>query len=243
MPPDRQHIRLLRETGLIGLLFILCVSAGNANSIDQARWRFEVLLDDKKIGYHDFIVSSDDGVQKVQSEAKFNVKLLFVNVFSYRHRNEETWQGNCLSSIDAETESNGKDFSVGGGSTDTGFQLKTEPLENQLPPCIMTFAYWNPDFLMAEQLLNSQTGEYEKVAIGREGEEVLTIDGQDISATKYSVSVAAGPITLWYAAEDQRWLALESVVTGGRILRYQPLSLPEARMPTYAIASKQNSGG
>lgn len=209
------------------LLALFYTASVSADLPEPARWQFEVLLDEKKIGYHDFTVSQRDGNQVVKTEAKFNVKLLFVNVFSYHHQNEETWRDNCLSSIDAETASNGKDFVVRGQASTAEFQIQTESTANELPPCIMTFAYWNPEFLTAEKLLNSQSGDYEKVTIAKEGEEGLLVKGQNIQAIKYSVSGAAAPITLWYAAADHRWLALESVVKGGRILRYKPVNLPD----------------
>ena len=47
------------------MLFLFYAASANANLTDQARWEFEVLLDGKKIGYHDFSVSEVDGVQTV----------------------------------------------------------------------------------------------------------------------------------------------------------------------------------
>jgi len=219
---------------LFAILFLFYASGVSANLSGQDRWQFEVLLDDKKIGYHDFIVSEEDGRQTVSTEANFNVKLLFVNVFSYRHQNEETWRDNCLSSIRSETATNGKDFMLRGQASEGEFQIQTESYKNELPSCVMTFAYWNPEFLKADRLLNSQSGDYEEVIIAKEGEEELQVNGQDIQAIRYSVSGAAAPITLWYAAADHRWLALESVVKGGRVLRYKPLSLPDALTASHA---------
>ena len=222
---------------LIAILFLFCVNAAVAGLSDQERWQFEVLLDEKKIGYHDFLVSEKDGKQTVSSEARFNVKLFFVNIYSYRHQTEEVWRDNCLSAIEAETAANGKDFLVRGKADAGEFKILTESNENELPPCIMTFAYWNPKFLKADSLLNSQTGDYENVSIDREGEEVLQVNGLDIRAIRYSVNGAAAPITLWYAAADHRWLALESMVNGGRVLRYKPVSLPES-MPGFLAAGE-----
>lgn len=221
---------------LLALLFVFYASAAIASFPDQAQWEFEVLLDGKKIGYHNFAVSEEEGNQVVSSEAKFDVKLLFVNVFSYRHQLEETWRDNCLDSISAETVSNGDDFMVNGELVDGAFQLTPADSTEKLPPCVKTFAYWNPDFLTAEKLLNSQTGEYEAVSIVREGREELLLDGEELQAVRYSIEGAAAPITLWYSAADYRWLALESVVRGGRILRYEPVNLPEPLPVSLAVA-------
>ena len=61
------------------------------------------------------------------------------------------------------------------------------------------------------------------------------MNGQNIQAIRYSVSSAAAPITLWYAAVDNRWLALESVIKGGRILRYKPVKLPDTLSASSAV--------
>ena len=222
---------------LLTLLVLFYAVAASASSPPQDRWQFEVLLDDRPIGYHNFILSEKNGRQVISAEARFNVKFLFVNLFSYRHQNEEIWEDNCLTSINAETLSNGTEFVVRGQAASEGFQIQVESSANKLPPCIMSFAYWNPEFLKARKLLNSQTGDYEKVTIVKEGEEGLLVDGQNIHSIRYSVSGAAAPITLWYAAVDNRWLALESVLKGGRILRYK-----QVRLPNTLFASKTAGG-
>ena len=215
-------------------IFLLTVNAA-ANPSQSSQWQFKVLLDDREIGTHHFTVSESNGQQTIQTEASFDVNVLFINLYRYRHQSTEVWQGNCLRSIDSETDANGKPFLVAGKlvagklvagqAKDNYFQINTASAEKELPPCIMTFAYWNPAFLAEEKLLNSQTGIYEDVTITRIGEESFQLNGKSVVAIKYHIDLKAGPITLWYSANDFRWLALESVAAGGRILRYEPLTI------------------
>ncbi|MDB4453007.1 DUF6134 family protein [bacterium] len=207
------------------LLFLFTVNA-SASLPQQSQWQFKVLLDSREIGSHQFTVSRANGQQTIQTDASFDVKVLFVNLYRYRHQNTEVWQGNCLRSINAETDANGKQFSVAGQANDSYFQVNTASTETELPACIMTFAYWNPAFLTEDKLLNSQTGEYEDVTITRVGEESLRVNDEAVAAVRYLIDLKAGPITLWYGASDFRWLALESVAAGGRTLRYEPLTIP-----------------
>ena len=74
---------------------------------------------------------------------------LFINLYRYRHQSTEVWQDNCLRSIDSVTDANGKPFLVEGNlvagqAKDNYFQVNTAGTETELPPCVMTFAYWNP---------------------------------------------------------------------------------------------------
>ena len=92
------------------------MQAANASleQVNEKRWQFDVLLDDKPIGVHTFAVE-DTGTQlRLETTASFDVKFLFITAFRYRHQNTEVWQDGCLSSIDAVTDSNGKELVVRG---------------------------------------------------------------------------------------------------------------------------------
>lgn len=206
---------------VIGLL--LLPSTVFANTVTDS-WKFDVFLDDKKIGYHDFYVRQNDDSIEMQTRAEFDVNVLFVNLYRYRHQNTERWQDGCLQEIRASTDANGDDFLVSGTSQPSGFVIENSSSAGDLPVCVKTFAYWDPDFLRADRLLNPQTGEYEKVEVKEIGEEVIELSGEAVPAVRYELLADAAPISLWYSQEDQRWLALETIATGGRVLRYSPKS-------------------
>lgn len=190
-------------------------------------WRFEVLLDDKQIGYHDFNVTDDSGRQVLQTEASFDVKFLFITAFRYRHQNTEIWSNGCLTSIEAATNSNGDKLTVSGQQIGDVFTVERAAGDAALDRCVRTFAYWNPEILDAERLLNSQTGEYERVVVIPEGEDQVYVDGSSVDAYRYRLVAEAGDILLWYTRDvARRWLALEAPAKGGRTLRYKPLSIP-----------------
>ena len=212
-----------------GTMAAACWHASMAVAATETRdWRFEVLLDDKQIGYHDFNVTDDGQRQVLETEASFDVKFLFITAFRYRHQNTEVWNDGCLSSIAAATDNNGDLLEVDGRQVDDAFRLSRDSGEATLEDCVQTFAYWNPAILDAERLLNSQTGEYESVSVEFEGEDRITLDGSPVDALRYRLMAEAGDIKLWYSDDSaRRWLALEAPAKGGRTLRYQPLSVPE----------------
>ena len=217
-----------RRQGLLATI-VFCVVSTYAHASDELpgkQWRFDVLLDDKRIGYHTFEVQQDGAGQVLTTEASFDVKFLFVTAFRYRHQNTEVWREGCLSSIDAATDSNGKKLIVRGTAGPEGFNLQNGNSSTALPACVQSFAYWNPAVLESARLLNSQTGVYETVSVTFESREQILVAGRLVDALRYRLSAQAGDITLWYASTDGTWLGLEAPAKGGRKILYQAATVP-----------------
>lgn len=186
------------------LLAAAVLAPGLASASAEREWRFRVLLDASEVGTHTFRVTDHVGERLVTSSARFKVKLLFINAYTYAHDARERWQGDCLSELDARTDDNGERVTV-----------RTRP-----SACVMSFAYWNPRMLEQKQLLNAQTGELTEVRIQPLGEETVRVRGAPLSARRYAVHAPKFRIDLWYAA-DSSWVQLESRTAGGRLLRYE----------------------
>lgn len=212
----------LNRIALMIVVVMLAPSSISAAAGDAARsLNFNVFLDDSKIGFHRFDIDAGTaGNRIVHSEARFDVKFLLFTAFRYRHENSERWDDGCLVAIDAETDSNGKQTEVSGERTDSGFAVSTAGEVRTLPTCVMTFAYWNPDFLAEDKLLNPQTGEYLDVDVTQRPEEQVVVGGREVTAVPYEIRAKGMEITVWYSP-DNEWLALESLAKGDRVIRYE----------------------
>lgn len=206
-------------TVLIGLT-LASTATGQVPDVEVDHWDFDVYLDDKKVGKHEIKVSDAGGVKQVQSDANFDYKILFFTAYRYRHSAAERWAGNCLAEFDASTNANGDRMRVSGEQSGTVFFVERDGNPIELPECVMTFAYWNPDFLDQSRLLNPQTGEYVDVHVEKVGNEVLEVRGQPVAATRFKLTAYEVDLTIWYSDDDE-WLALESVAKGGHIIRYE----------------------
>lgn len=182
-------------------------------------WDFQVFLDDAPIGYHRFTLNDERDGRTMKTEARFEVKVLFVTVYRYVHEASEFWRGNCLAKLDARTNDDGARLVTGAVAEGKGLTVSTARGNATLEGCVMSFAYWNPQILRQSQLLNVQTGEYQAVSIAVIGDENIAVRGAPVAAKRYRITGPKNPIDLWYSA-DSDWLALESTVSGGRRLRY-----------------------
>ena len=201
-----------------GMLCCLVLSSGASATTGQ-EWRFRVYLDDREIGHHHFTLTLDGQEERLATRANFSVTFLKIPFFTYMHDNVELWQDDCLSSIRSTTNQNGSEFHVDGTLTDDGFYVTTNTGKQILPACISTFAYWDKSFLQRDRLLNSQTGEYLDVEVDFLGEDDVIVGQASTPARRYRLTANELEIDVWYSHDD-RWLALESLTGGGRLLRY-----------------------
>jgi len=186
----------------------------------QRVYEFDVNLDKRPIGTHRFTVSRQpDGTADIRSAATFDVKLLGITAYRYRHQAAEQWKEGCLASIDATTNDNGKSLKVAGLRRDDRFQLD-HPTSTPLPACLAAYAYWDRDLLLRQDaLLNPQTGKLDALRVEPLGRETLELQGQAVAAERYRLHAAQNVIDLWYSARGD-WLRLEST-TGSRRLIYR----------------------
>ncbi len=188
---------------------------------DGAReWHFSALLDGKKIGYQTFRLTEQGEHKVLVSEARYKVKILFVNVYSYRHDDREEWRGDCLTGIESRTDDNGDHFEVHGSLAQSHMVVDAGDGTKRLPGCVMTFAYWNPAILTADRLLNSETGEYMAVQVSDRGPDTITAAGREQPAHRYTLTTSKFSLDLWYSP-DREWLGLETTTESGRRLRYR----------------------
>ena len=213
-------------TGALAAATLTFAALAHAGSVDTGEidtsqeWNFRVYLDDAEIGYHNFRLVDEGGQQQLMTEAEFRVKFLFITAYRYEHTNEETWQGDCLQEISSRTDANGKRFVVSGARAGDGFAVKANNELREVPGCVKTFAYWNADILNEPALMNSQTGELLPVTVTPLAEETLVVRGEATPARRFKLIARNMELDVWYSSDD-RWLALESTVKGGRKLRYE----------------------
>jgi hypothetical protein len=201
------------------ILLLACMTSAAGYASTSGEWWFKVYLDEKEIGYHHYRLTPKGDTQELLSEARFDVTLLTIPVYSYRHNNREIWSDDCLLRITSSTDSDGEINRLEGADNGDAFIIRTEDDATSLPGCVASFAYWNRSLLYRDRLLNPQTGEYIEVQLEYLGKQSIPFDSARRVAHRYRLKTDKSPIELWYS-DNNRWLALESTVAGDRSLRY-----------------------
>lgn len=188
---------------------------------------YEVRLDGKPIGTHRFTITVDaEHGTTVRADARFDVRLLGVTLYRYRHRVEERWADGCLHAISARTDDNGHVADVEGQSEGDGFEIRVRsdgrPTSTSVAAarCLWSFAYWNPALAGQTRLLDPGTGRVEAVTMTAAAPPPPDL-AQLVQAPLRGLHIGglAEPIDVWYAGE--RWVGLDTIVRGGRRLSYR----------------------
>ena len=205
----------------------LVASSASGWAAAEKTFAFDVWLDDRSIGEHTVDVEENGTQVSVRTEARFDVKLLFVNVFKYRHEAEEVWNGDCVASFESRTRSNGKRYEVAAQTLSAAVDAVpvvrlmraagTDRAETELQTCLGTYAYWDLARLDRAELMNTQTGSFDPAELISLGRAPLPRQPGRM-AQKYVLRTEDAEIGLWYG-DDGAWLALQTE-TQGRMLTY-----------------------
>ncbi len=211
---DRSTLLVPTLVLLLGALVFLAHSA----SAEQGReipkdLHYDVWIDAKPLGTHAYRFSRDAAgdLLQVDSNAVFNVKVLFVNVFSYNHSATELWNGQCLSSISSNTTTNGEKEAI---------ELRFDDAN-----CPGTYTYWDRSRLERSILTNAQTGEQEDASLQKLASTPLPRPSKKVKLSRevqtiehYQLTTPSADFLLWY--DDQGRNLMMQTTNDGRTITY-----------------------
>jgi len=133
---------------LLAAVSLPVTAPAHAQSGGSTVWNFRVYLDDKPIGYHRFTLTRQGEEGELKSEARFDVKVLFINAYRYVHDATERWSGRCLKSMTARTDDDGERFAVNASIEGAGLNVAVTrgavqgaaPVVRKIDGCAMSFA-------------------------------------------------------------------------------------------------------
>jgi hypothetical protein len=182
------------------------LAAAPAMAQDTGEWNFIATLNGNPIGTHRFVVAGPSAARSVDSRAQLLVRVLGIPVYRYGHRANERWQGDCLRELRADTDDDGR---------------RQQVEQRYDGECLMSFAYWNPRLLAQQHLIDPQTGRLEPVQVEQLADAPVDVGGRPVPAKGWRLVTKAQRISVWYAAEGGRWIALDAEVKGSGTLRYR----------------------
>jgi hypothetical protein len=190
--------------------------------------RFGVFREGSRIGDHVVRFARDGGLLAVEVAIDLEVRLGFIPLFRYAHRNREVWEGDRLVALDARTDDNGTAYRV--SVRRDGGSLRVDGSEGPatVPADAMPTSYWRPDTVARSVFVNTQYGNVEDLSIRPAGPEAIEAGGRTVDARRYLLQGSLA-LDVWYAGDE--WAKLAFTARGSRIdyVRDTPVRVAAAR--------------
>lgn len=186
---------------------------------------FTAYRNGSRFGFHTIDFSTEGKRIIVDIEIAFDVKLAFIPLYRYRHKNREVWEEGKLISLKTETDDNGEAQAVRVERAGGRLLVEGSGGNLDLPGDTLTTSYWNEAAVTKGEWLDTQAGKIARSVVTKRKPETVLAEGQRVEATPYDLE---GDITctLWYA--DGRWVKLKFIGEDGSVIDYA-LEAPEER--------------
>lgn len=211
---------LVARRSLIGALAALALVAppwGRGRGAAAEPIFFRAYRNGEPIGTHKLSFVEDGDTLTVDIEISFQVKILFLTVYSYHHTNRETWQNGRLAAIETRTDDNGDLFSVSGRAVGDRFEVEGSSGRLSLPADIVPSSYWDEAMATRGEWLDTQSGKLARSAVKPQPPEAVKVDRRTVPAKRYAL---VGDITcdLWY--HEGEWVKLLFIGEDGSAIDY-----------------------
>ena len=159
---------------------------------------FRIMQNGDNIGRHTVKFKRIKDDLHVDIAIDIEVRILFIPVFSYSHRNHEVWQGGRLISLKSETDDNGEKQWVKANATDRALEVDSSSGSFEAPLGTFPTSYWSPQTISKSVLLDTQHGKLLNVSVSPAVDDFLVTPLGEISTKRYDVSGDLR-LSLWYS--------------------------------------------
>lgn len=174
---------------------------------------FDVVRGGESIGTHRVTFRPDGDSLTIEIAIDLTVRLAFIPVFRYSHRNTEVWRDGKLVRLDSSTDDDGNKYRVSAVATAEGIKVTDAEGRSYIAsPDTVPTSYWNAALLERSELLNTQDGTLMPIRV--ESRQAAA-DG----ATHFRLIKGedATPIDVWYDSRVKNWNKLRFVARGSTI--------------------------
>ncbi|MGI9499420.1 MAG: DUF6134 family protein [Geminicoccaceae bacterium] len=205
----------LCQAGLFGLNAASWPAFGAVKA--RAPLNFIAYRNGSRLGFHRIDFSEDGERLTVDIEIAFDVKLAFIPLYRYRHRNYEVWEDGRLVSLKSETDDNGDAFKV--RVNRQGDRLMVDGVDGKLevPGNTLSTSYWNEAAMNSGVWLDTQEGKLVRSEVTKKSAEPVMVGGASVAAMPYEL-VGDISCTLWY--HDGRWVKLRFIGEDDSVIEY-----------------------
>jgi len=183
---------------------------------------FRLIRHGSEIGRHTVTFERRADSLAVQINVDVLVTLISIPIVRYTHRASETWRGDALYALTAETDKNGDHQRMSAQRSDEGLVVTGSKAARYVAPAAaLPTSYWNKRMLDGP-MISLEDGKLLRPKVEDRGsEDIRNAAGATIKATHYNLS-GAFDVDVFYDQSDA-WASLAVTVADGSEVRYERL--------------------
>jgi hypothetical protein len=215
--------RVCQATKLISFLAVAPTGPAIAKNVDPVKLygneiRFDVLRDGDKVGAHVVRFARDRDTLFVHSKFDLAIRLLGFTIYDYRYVSRALWRDGRLIELEARTDDDGKEHWVRAGVDGEGLEVNGPAGRFVAPMDVLPTNHWNAVVLGSDRVLNTLTGNLNRVEIVDLGDAVVeTAAGR--RAARHFRYTGELETEVWYDARG-RWVKLRFQAKDGSTIDY-----------------------
>ncbi len=187
---------------------------------DARNIQFSVERDGKPIGTHATTISKRGETTSVTINMSLKAGLFGIPLYRFRYKANETWNGNQLQSLKVSVNDNGDKSNLSGKRSGGSFSWSMNGQNDRANGAVFPTNHWNKAVLKQNKVLNTLTGNINRVTIARRGTETLNCrKGPPIEATRYQYSGGLNT-EAWYDRSGN-WVGLRFKAEDGATIFFR----------------------
>ena len=135
---------------------------------------FAIMRNGQQIGQHDITISSEEGTTTVNFRTEIQVKVMFINAYSFTYAGREVWADNHFKSFVSQTNDNGASHSVNASAGADRVAIAADGARMDASKNTVPSSFWNLDFINRTDFFHTETGKLMKLSVTDMGNERLS---------------------------------------------------------------------
>jgi hypothetical protein len=180
---------------------------------------FDVFRDGEKVGQHSTRFKIQKNSQIIESRMNIEVTVFSIPIYSFTYEATEIWVNGQMANLDVLVLDGSEQKTIKVSSATDGFSIKSPSGKGMFYEPIISTNHWNINVVNDSRVLNTLTGEINRVKITNKGSERISIKNGTLKATRYDYTGDLKNTSAWYDDEG-RWVKLQFIARDGSTINY-----------------------
>ena len=204
----------------MALIFLPAKANGDPFDLYGDAIGFDIYRNGEVIGEHVTTFKRRGADLVVQSRTDMEITIFFIPVHRFRYRSEEVWRFRKLIALGVEIDDDGSRYAIDADRRSGFLRVVHHNNQYQIKGSIFPTNHWNKHVTSETRVLNTITGNINKVTITPARREGVDTPRGMVMATRYDYDGDLTDTSAWY--DDQgRWVKLRFKGRDGSTIEYR----------------------